>query len=46
MGKLFLTVNEFFLDTSFAITLSSVNDQNHARAVELANQIETNGTRN
>ncbi|MFM6919364.1 MAG: type II toxin-antitoxin system VapC family toxin, partial [Dolichospermum sp.] len=29
---------------SFAIALSSVTDQNHARAVELANQIETNRT--
>jgi hypothetical protein len=27
---------EFFLDTSFAIALSSVTDQNHLRAVELA----------
>ncbi|MFM6076528.1 MAG: type II toxin-antitoxin system VapC family toxin [Dolichospermum sp.] len=37
-------MNEVFLDTSFAIALSSVTDQNHARAVELANQIETNRT--
>jgi uncharacterized protein len=36
---------EVFLDTSFAIALSSVTDQNHARAVELANQIESNSTR-
>ena len=34
-----------FLDTSFAIALSSVTDQNHLRAVELANQIEANRTR-
>lgn len=45
MGKLFLTLNEFFLVPSFAIALSSVTDQNHVRAVELANQIETNGIR-
>ncbi|MFM6253122.1 MAG: type II toxin-antitoxin system VapC family toxin, partial [Dolichospermum sp.] len=37
-------MNEVFLDTSFAIALSSVTDQKHARAVELANQIETNRT--
>lgn len=36
---------EVFLDTSFAIALSSVTDQNHVRAVELTNQIETNKTR-
>lgn len=34
-----------FLDTSFAIALSSITDQNHERAVRLANQIETNKTR-
>lgn len=34
-------MTEVFLDTSFAIALSSVTDQNHARAVKLANQIET-----
>jgi predicted nucleic acid-binding protein len=38
-------MNEVFLDTSFAIALSSVTDQNHVRAVELTNQIETNKTR-
>lgn len=38
-------MTEVFLDTSFAIALSSFTDQNHARAVELANQIETNRTR-
>ena len=36
---------ELFLDTSFAIALSSVTDQNHVRAVKLANQIEADGTR-
>ncbi len=44
MGKLFLIMTEVFLDTSFAIALSSVTDQNHVRAVKLANQIETNKT--
>lgn len=38
-------MSEVFLDTSFAIALSSVTDQNHVRAVELTNQIETNKTR-
>lgn len=38
-------MTEVFLDTSFAIALSSVTDQNHARAVEIANQIESNSTR-
>jgi uncharacterized protein len=28
-----------FLDTSFAIALSSVTDQNHERAVQISNQI-------
>jgi predicted nucleic acid-binding protein len=32
-------MTEVFLDTSFAIALSSLTDQNHARAVELANQL-------
>ncbi len=35
---------EVFLDTSFAIALSSTTDQNHTRAVQLADQIETNKT--
>jgi uncharacterized DUF497 family protein len=38
-------MTEFFLDTSFAIALSSVTDQNHVRAVKLANQIEADRTR-
>ncbi len=37
-------MTEVFLDTSFAIALSSVTDQNHLRAVQLANQIENNET--
>jgi hypothetical protein len=36
---------EVFLDTSFAIALSSVTDHNHVRAVQLANQLEANRTR-
>jgi len=35
-------MTEVFLDTSFAIALSSVTDHNHQRAVNLANQIQTN----
>jgi uncharacterized protein len=31
-------MNEVFLDTSFAIALSSVTDRNHLQAVKLANQ--------
>jgi predicted nucleic acid-binding protein len=45
MGKLFLTMTEVFLDTSFAIALSSITDQNHVRAIQLANQIEANKIR-
>jgi predicted nucleic acid-binding protein len=45
MEKLFLTMTEVFLDTSFAIALSSVTDRHHPRAVKLANQIETQKTR-
>ncbi len=37
-------MTEVFLDTSFAIALSSVTDQNHLRSVKLASQIETNRT--
>ena len=31
---------EVFLDTAYAIALSSPNDQFHARAVDLADQLE------
>ncbi|MEI6065079.1 MAG: PIN domain-containing protein, partial [Pseudanabaena sp. ELA748] len=34
------TMREVFLDTSFAIALSAITDQNHAKAVALAEQIE------
>lgn len=36
---------EVFLDTSFAIALSVVTDQNHVKAVQIADQLETNKTR-
>ena len=36
---------EVFLDTAYAIALSSTNDQFHARAVALAEQLEALGTR-
>ncbi len=38
-------MTEVFLDTSFAIALPAVTDQSHARAVDLANQLEKRGTR-
>ena len=34
-----------FLDTSFAIALSATTDQSHIQAVDLANQLENDGTR-
>jgi uncharacterized protein len=36
---------EVFLDTSFAIALSAVTDQNHGRAVQIAEQLELSNTR-
>lgn len=36
---------EVFLDTSFAIALSATTDEHHARALDLANQLEKSGTR-
>jgi uncharacterized protein len=33
-------MREVFLDISFAIALSAITDQNHAKAVKLAEQIE------
>lgn len=38
-------MTEVFLDTSFAIALSAITDQNHARAVDIANQLEKSNTR-
>ena len=45
MEKAFQAMIEVFLDTSFAIALSVVTDQNHVRAVQIADQLETNKTR-
>jgi uncharacterized protein len=36
---------EVFLDTSFAIALSSQTDRNHLQAIELASQLELHKTR-
>jgi len=36
---------KFFLDTSFAIALSSITDQHHARAVQLAHQLQASQAR-
>ena len=36
---------EVFLDTAYAIALSSANDQFHTRATELADQLENSGAR-
>ncbi|MEY3867864.1 MAG: type II toxin-antitoxin system VapC family toxin [Microcoleaceae cyanobacterium] len=38
-------MNEVFLDTSFAIALSSITDQHHARAVQLAHQLQASQAR-
>ena len=40
MEKAIQKMYEVFLDTSFAIALSAITDQNHAKAVNLAEQIE------
>jgi uncharacterized protein len=37
--------NEFFLDASFAIALASRRDQYHARAVELSEHLQRDGSR-
>ena len=37
--------NEVFLDTSYAIALSSEKDKYHQRALELAEQLEKAGSR-
>lgn len=36
---------EVFLDTSYAIALSAITDRNHAKAIEIAEQIEDRNTR-
>jgi predicted nucleic acid-binding protein len=38
-------MSEVFLDTAYAIALSVESDEHHARAVELAEQLETEKTR-
>ena len=38
-------MNEVFLDTSFAIALSSITDQHHAMAVQLAHQLKASQAR-
>ena len=38
-------MREVFLDTFFVIALSAITDQNHAKAVELAEQIEAENLR-
>ncbi len=40
-----MIANEVFLDASYAIALSSTNDQFHAKAVTLAFELEKNNTR-
>jgi len=40
MGQL---MNKVFLDTSYAVALSSRSDESHKRAIELADEMETNG---
>jgi predicted nucleic acid-binding protein len=37
--------DEVFLDTAFAIALSSSSDEHHENAVSLADHLEANGTR-
>lgn len=44
MDKPFLARIEVFLDTSFAIALSSLTDRNHVRGIQLANELEANRT--
>ncbi len=37
-------MSKVFLDTSYAVALSAVKDENHKRAVELADKLETDNT--
>jgi len=37
-------MSKVFLDTSYAVALSALNDQNHQRAVDLAEELETSGS--
>ena len=36
-------MNRVFLDTSYAVALSATTDENHARAAELADEVEKSG---
>jgi uncharacterized protein len=36
-------MNKVFLDTSYAVALSAATDENHQRALELAEQLEASG---
>ncbi len=36
-------MNKVFLDTSYAVALSAPTDENHQRAVDLAEELETSG---
>jgi predicted nucleic acid-binding protein len=38
-------MNKVFLDTSYAVALSAPADENHKRAVELADELEASSTR-
>jgi predicted nucleic acid-binding protein len=40
-----MSTAKVFLDTAYAIALSSPRDQHHRKAVELAEHLETNGTK-
>src|SRR5215210_89476 len=44
MAKRVSQMNKIFLDTSYAIALSSPADEHHRRAEELAEQLEAAGT--
>ncbi|HEX6649297.1 MAG TPA: PIN domain-containing protein [Pyrinomonadaceae bacterium] len=37
-------MTKVFLDTSYAVALSALTDQNHQRAVELSEELETSGS--
>ena len=37
-------MNKVFLDTSYAVALSARTDENHKRALELADELESTGT--
>jgi predicted nucleic acid-binding protein len=40
-----MSTAKVFLDTAYAIALSSPRDEHHQKAVELAEHLETNGTK-